>query len=185
MTVEKYKQITEPDVRGFQVRIVRNKKEYSRYFSHKSWGSKKKSLGGAISWRDQMLVLFKDNAKYQSKETIPPHKKSTGVLGVSRSVQFDKRKGEGVYYLVYSCHWRKDNKGHTKTFHVGRAESVTADQELHAFRTAVLFRKEYELCKDKGVEEFFSTEKYKLWRTERLYDLVGKEVVNSPAELVA
>ncbi len=162
-----HKQITEPDIRGFQVRIVRNKKEYSRYFAHKLWGSKKKSLNAAINWRDQMLVMFKESKKHQQATPLPANKKSTGVLGVSKSVQFDKRRG--VHYLVYSCHWRKDGIGHTKTFHVGRAWEVSTDDELHAFRTAVLFRKEYEIFKDNGAESNFSPDKYKLWKTERLY----------------
>lgn len=161
-----HKQITEPDTRGYQVRIVRNKKEYSRYFAHKMWGSKAKSLKAAISWRDQTLILFKENKKYNQKD-LPAHKYSTGVLGVSRTVQFDKRNE--TLYLAYSCHWRRDGNGHTKTFHVGRADGVTADQELHAFRTAVLFRKEYELYKEEGAADRFSPDRYKTWRTERLY----------------
>lgn len=167
MVIEKHKQITEPDNRGFQVRIVRNKKEYSRYFSHKLWGSKRKALNSAISWRDQMLILFRENSKYRQDAVIPLNKKSTGVIGVSKSVQFDKRRD--VYYLVYSCHWRKDGKGHTKTFHVGRVGEASTDEELHAFRTAVLFRKEYEMYKDKGIEELFSPDRYKVWKKERLY----------------
>ena len=55
----KNKHITEPDVFGYQVRIVRRGKESSRYFSHKLWGNKNKSLNAAITWRDQMLVVLK------------------------------------------------------------------------------------------------------------------------------
>ena len=55
----KNKHITEPDVFGYQVRIVRRGKESSRYFSHKLWGNKIKSLNAAITWRDQMLVVLK------------------------------------------------------------------------------------------------------------------------------
>ncbi|NOU22424.1 MAG: hypothetical protein HOO93_11690, partial [Methyloglobulus sp.] len=47
----KVKHITEPDVFGYQVRIVRRGKESSRYFSHKLWGSKNRSLKAAITWR--------------------------------------------------------------------------------------------------------------------------------------
>ncbi|MEE9336541.1 MAG: hypothetical protein V3U87_00545 [Methylococcaceae bacterium] len=166
MSATKHKQITEPDNKGFQVRIVRDRKEYSRYFSHNMWGSKSKSLKAAISWRDQMLTMFQESNKYRYG-TIPTHKKSTGVLGVSKSVQFDKRNG--VHYMVYSCHWRKDGNGHTKTFHVGRADSVSSDEEFHAFRTAVLFRKEYEMYEEKGIVEKFSPDRYKSWKTERLY----------------
>jgi len=59
LSMEKNKHITEPDVFGYQVRIVRRGKESSRYFSHKLWGNKGKSLQAAITWRDQMLVVLK------------------------------------------------------------------------------------------------------------------------------
>jgi hypothetical protein len=159
--VSEHKHITEPDSGGFQVRVVRDRKEYSRYFSHNLWGSKNKSLKGAINWREQILVLIGD------KKPTPIGKKSTGIVGVSRTVQFDKRRDE--HSLVYSCHWRRNGKGHTKTFHVGLVENVTPDMEFHAFRTAVQFRKEYEFYKDRGKIDFFMPERYKLWRTERLY----------------
>lgn len=155
----KYKHITEPDTRGFQVRIVRDRKEYSRYFSHNIWGNKSKSLKAAISWRDQTLVLIGD------KKPTPVGYKSTGVVGVTRTVQFSK----GSYALVYSCHWRRNKKGHTKAFQVGLVHKVTADEEFHAFRTAVQFRKEYEFYKDNGKENLFAPERYKLWRTEKFY----------------
>ncbi|MEE9424308.1 MAG: hypothetical protein V3V18_04945 [Methylococcales bacterium] len=167
MAEAKYKQITEPDNKGFQVRIVRNKKEYSRYFSHQVWGGKRKSLSSAISWRDQMLIVFRERNKYRPDATIPSNKKSTGVTGVIKTVQFDKRRD--VYYLVYSCLWYQNGNRHTKTFHVGRADKVSPDEELHAFRTAVLFRKEYEMFKDEGMEDRFSSDRYKLWKKERLY----------------
>lgn len=115
-----------------------------------------------------MLVVFRESKKIRQEKMLPAHKKSTGVLGVSRSVQFDKRRS--VYYLVYSCHWRRDGKGHTKTFHVGRYAEVSTDEELHAFRTAVLFRKEYEMYKDNEIENQFSPERFKFWRKLRLYD---------------
>ncbi len=161
--MSEYKHITEPDAGGFQVRVVRDRREYSRYFSHNLWGSKVKSLNGAISWREQILALFGD-----IKPTALANK-STGVLGVSKTVQHDNRRD--TYSLVYSCHWRKNGKGHTKTFHVGLVGAFTTDEEFHAFRTAVQFRKEYEFFKDKGKEDFFSPDKYKTWRKERLYEL--------------
>jgi hypothetical protein len=167
MVKKKYKQITEPSNQGFQVRIVRNNKEYSRYFAHKTWGNKGKSLKGAISWRDQMLVLLQESKRYDQEPRIPLNKKSTGVVGVTRTIQYDKRRD--AHHLVYSCHWRKNGNGHTKTFHVGRAEDVSTDEEFHAFRTAVQFRKEYELFKERGIENNFFPERYKEWRQKKFY----------------
>ncbi|MFC1749507.1 hypothetical protein ACFL2V_11950 [Pseudomonadota bacterium] len=160
------KHITEPDNKGFQVRIVRNKKEYSRYFAHRQWGSRKKALDGAISWRDQQLVLLGKASKYLSERSVISTKKTTGIRGVSRSVQHDKRRD--AYYLVYSVHWRKGGKACTKTFHVGRVNKVTADEEFHAFRTAVRFRREYEMSKADDAP--FDTEHFKQWRKVRLYE---------------
>ncbi len=159
--MSEYNHITAPDKGGFQVRIVRNRKEYSRYFSNKLWGSRKKSLKAAVSWREQMLVLVGD------VKPTPLANKSTGVMGVSKIVKYDKRRGS--FSLFYSCHWRKNKKACTKQFYVGLANEVTADEDFHAFRTAVQFRKEYELFKEIGQENLFSPEKYKLWKTERFY----------------
>jgi len=160
------KHITQPDPLGFQVRIVRNKKEHSRYFSHRQWGSRNKALAGARHWRDQMLIALGSIDKYLPDLKINSTKRTTGIRGVSRSIQHDKRKD--IHYLVYSVHWRKSGKAHTKTFHVGRADTVTADEEFHAFRTAVRFRREYELCTADG--ESFSPDYFKDWRNTRKYE---------------
>jgi hypothetical protein len=152
--------ITSPDRGGFQVRVVRDKKEYSRYFSHKLWGNKGKSLQAAVSWREQILAVFGDIKPM-------PVNKSTGVVGVSKIVKYDKRRGS--YSLFYSCHWRKNKKAHTRQFHVGLVDQVTPDEDFHAFRTAVLFRKEYEFFKEIGQEDLFSPEKYALWKTKKVY----------------
>jgi len=161
--VSKYKHITEPDPGGFQVRIVRDRKEHSRYFSHNLWGSKAKALQGAINWRDQVMVLIGD------KKPTPVGKKSTGIIGVSRTVQHDRRRNSDT--LVYSCHWLKNGKRQTKTFRVGLLENVTADDEFHAFRTAVQFRKEYEFFQDVGKGNLFAPERYKPWKNQIFYGL--------------
>jgi hypothetical protein len=160
--VAKHNNITEPDSAGFQVRVVRNRKEYSRYFSHKLWGNRNRSLKAAISFRDQVQILVGD------RRPIPLDNKSTGIIGVSRYLKYDKRRD--VYSLVYSCNFDKNNKKCIKQFHVGLINQFTADEEFHAFRTAVHFRKEYELYKEAGKLASFSPEKYKLWKTEKIYE---------------
>jgi hypothetical protein len=161
-----HKHITSPDPQGYQVRIVRNKKEYSRYFSHRQWGSEKKALISARNWRDQMLVSLGTQSRYIAEKKILSNKQTTGVRGVSRSNQLDSRNG--VNYIVYSVHWRRNGKAATKSFHVGRADKVSADQEFHAFRTAMQFRREYELHKTLGVA--FNPRGFRQWKKERLYN---------------
>lgn len=162
MTKEKH--ITEPDVFGFQVRIVRRGREYSRYFSHKLWGNKPKSLKAAISWRDQMLATLKGSQSRFLR--VPKNKVSTGITGVSRTIKFDHRKDKS--YLCYTVFWVKDGKARNKTFQVGNIETITADDELHAFRTAKWFRSYYEYAIDNDLP--FDHTKFEGWKNFRIYD---------------
>lgn len=162
----KHRHITEPDPFGFQVRIVRRGVEHSRYFSHKLWGGKKKALKAAIQWRDQMLIVLKGSRTRFMK--TPCNKLSTGVTGVSRTIKYDKRKDKS--YLCYTVFWIKDGKPRNKTFQVGNVNTVTADQELHAFRTAVLFRKAYEYAIDNDYS--FDDSLFANWKNQRLYELL-------------
>lgn len=159
-----HKHITEPDAFGYQVRIVRRGKERSRYFSHKLWGSKRKSLTAAIQWRDQMLIALKGSRTRFLK--TPRNKITTGVTGVSRTVKYDRRKDKS--YLCYTVFWVHDGKPRNKTFQVGNIEAVTADDEFHAFRTAVLFRKSYEYAIDNDIP--FDDSPFRDWKEARLYD---------------
>ena len=160
----KNKHITEPDTFGFQVRIVRRGKESSRYFSHKLWGSKTKSLSAAITWRDQMLAVLKGSKTRFLKP--PKNKTSTGVTGVSRTIKYDHRKDKN--YLCYTVFWVCNGRSRNKTFQVGNIDKVTADDELHAFRTAKIFRICYEVSIDNDVP--FYDDKFAGWKTNRLYD---------------
>ncbi len=160
----KNKHITEPDTFGFQVRIVRRGKESSRYFSHKLWGSKGKSLKAAITWRDQMLIVLKGSRTRFLKP--PKNKTTTGVTGVSRTIKYDHRKDKS--YLCYTVFWVKDRKSRNKTFQVGNVDTVTADSELHAFRTARLFRSCYEHAIDHDLP--FNDGMFIGWKKTRIYD---------------
>lgn len=156
--------ITEPDAFGFQVRIVRRGKESNRYFSHKSWGNKNKSLTAAITWRDQMLIALKGSRKRFLKPS--KNKTTTGITGVSRTIKHDHRKDKN--YLCYTVFWVNNGKSSNKTFQVGNVDKVTADDELHAFRTAKLFRSCYEYSIDNDLE--FYNGKFDGWKKMRLYD---------------
>lgn len=160
----KHKHITEPDAFGYQVRIVRRGKENSRYFSHRLWGGKSKSLKAAIAWRDQMLVALKGSRARFLKP--PKNKTTTGVTGVSRTIKYDHRKNKS--YLCYTVFWVKNGKSRNKTFQVGNVEKVSADDELHAFRTARLFRSCYEFAIDNDLP--FKDDQFVGWKKTRLYE---------------
>jgi len=160
------KHITEPDKHGFQVRIVRKGKEHSRYFSHNSWGNREKSLVAAQSWRDQQLVLLGTRIKSLVTMGALVNNKTTGVRGVTKSVALDKRRN--IRYLVYQVHWKQNGMVKNRKFQVGQVGKVTADQELHCFRTALHFRKAYETCVELDFD--FDPQWYVSWKKNRLYE---------------
>lgn len=181
MLIAPYKHITEPDKHGFQVRIVRKGKEHSRYFSHKSWGSKEKALTAAQSWRDQKLALFGKRIKSLVTQGALGNNKTTGVRGVTKNIATDRRRN--VQYLVYQVHWKQKNKVKNRKFQVGAVAKVTADQELHAFRTALHFRKAYEVCVELDLD--FDPAWYLDWKADRLYEkpiqMMPEKKINSAA----
>lgn len=166
----KHKHITQPDAFGYQVRIVRRGKESSRYFSHKLWGSKAKSLTAAIAWRDQMLVALKGSKIRFLKP--PKNKTSTGLTGVSRTIKYDRRKDKS--YLCYTVFWVSNGKSKNKTFQVGNVKTITSDDEVHAFRTARIFRCCYEYSIDN--DKYFADDAFSGWKKKRLYDTLTPEI---------
>ncbi|MBV1881619.1 MAG: hypothetical protein KUG82_08300 [Pseudomonadales bacterium] len=159
----KHANITKPDDHGYQVRIVRQGTEYSRYFSKKVWGSDTKALNAAINWRDMKRASLPKKTPYINDQ---PKNNSTGVNGISKVIHHDKRRDTKT--LRYQVSYRTiDGRQSVRTFQVGRIEDVSADQDLHAFRTALLFRKEYELARSIG--ETFDNNRFGQWKMERLY----------------
>lgn len=155
--------ITQPDRNGLQVRVVREGIEHSRYFSFNVWGGKKKALDAAKNWRDMKRSSLPKETPYINDT---PRNKSTGVNGISKCVHYDKRRDTET--LRYQVAYRtKEGRANVRTFQVGRVEEVTAELDLHAFRTAVVFRKEYELARSLG--EDFDASRFRNWKNERLY----------------
>ncbi len=155
------KNITQPYPTAFQVRIVNNKKETSRLFSFSHWGGKNKALAAARSWRDQVNAIMKKRVRRLTK--VPSHNKSTGVLGVSRTHRYDKRKD--LKHLVYSVNWiDHSGKKRGKTFWVCNVRNYDREMDLIAFEAAKQFRKEWEHHVDNDSLHLFNPSKYINWR---------------------
>jgi len=92
--------------------------------------------------------------------------RSTGITGVSRTIKYDRRKDKS--YLCYTAFWVCNGKSRNKTFQVGNVDRVTADDELHAFRTARLFRNCYECSIDNDIP--FDDSKFSGWKKVRMYE---------------
>ena len=127
------------------------------------WGEQRMT-NMAAAWRDQMLVVLKGSRTRFLKP--PKNKTTTGVTGVSRTIKYDHRKDKS--YLCYTVFWVNGGKSRNKTFQVGNVEKISADDELHAFRTAKLFRSCYEYAIDYDLP--FEDGKFVNWKKTRLYE---------------
>ena len=77
--------------------------------------------------------------------------------------------------MCYTVFWVDSGKSRNKTFQVGNVESVTADDELHAFRTARVFRSCYEHAIDNDLQ--FYEEVFAGWKKRRVYEDEGLKAV--------
>ena len=161
MTIKGHKNITRPDKYGYQVRIVRGGKTTSKYFSFKSFDGEEGALAAALAWRNEQEQQL---PKLYINES--PKNNSSGVNGVSRIIHWDYR--QKTISLRYQVSFRANkSKPSIRTFHVGKLAEITAFEELHAFRTAVHFRKEYERTRLLNID--FDTGRYRNWRKQKLY----------------
>lgn len=163
----KHENITQPDGLNYQVRVKRHGREYSRWFPVSQWRGQKRALEGARNWRDQIKVALGPRMRIRNARSGKPQGSAyfTNVHGVSRSVFYDRRKDAS--YLRFLVCWSDGQRTLVKTFQVGNVETCGSDEEQHAYRTAVAFRHEYEVCIERDLP--FDPRRYRYWRTERLY----------------
>lgn len=164
MTLPDRRLITELDSFGYQVRFMRRLVRYNKYFSFNQYGGRGKALSAAIAWRDETLRDIKASGK--RAVNTPRNTTTTGITGVSRRIK--SNHGRPKRYLCYTVFWVNNGKSSVRSFQVGNLDTISADDELHAFRTARLFRYLYELSIDEGMT--FDPLVFRGWKKKRLYD---------------
>lgn len=162
--------ITIPNWDAYQVRIVRNGREYSASFSWNMYGTEKAALAHAVKWRDTILAALPPSGNERGQFRTKPlsHKQSWGRVGITRYITADARKAGRPEYLRFGVNWVDSaERRRTKSFQVGRVGEIEWELELHAANTAEAFRTEWEFCQATGRP--FDDEKYREWRERRLY----------------
>ena len=154
--------ISFPVPSGCQMRFIHKGEDLGGFYAYSQWGGIRKAVEAAISRNMQLRMKYGRNEKGHLKtREVLETKGNTGVVGVSGNWTFDKRRNTTRWR--YQVSWRMDGVPKSKTFDL--SESATPDQFLHAFRTAIQFRKEWEMKK-----ESFDPSPYRLWRVRRLYE---------------
>lgn len=106
--VDKNKNITrlETSTRGYQVRICRRGKHYSKLFSDTIFGGKRNALQAAREYRDAMIEeqAGREITRKQLAKRKNP-RNTSGVVGVRFVQEHDPRAAEGVVYEYWEAQW--------------------------------------------------------------------------------
>ncbi len=92
---------------GWFVRGYKNGKTYSKLFSDKKWGGKRKAMDAAREYRNNLLKeLELIPAKPRGRRIVfRDSRNTTGVLGVCRTA---KKSANGAINECYSVSWRPE-----------------------------------------------------------------------------
>jgi len=92
---------------GWQVRVYRDGKTFSRLFSDKKWGGRDEAFEAAATYRKDLVdEVSQLPAKPRRRRLIRSNKSNTsGVVGVSRTYKRDRR---GIRHEVYAVSWNPE-----------------------------------------------------------------------------
>lgn len=119
---------------GWQVRVYRDGRTFSRLFSDKKWGGRDDAFEAAQRYRQELLEeVAQLPAKTRRRRLIRHNKSNTsGVVGVSRTYKRDRR---GIRHEVYAVSWNPE-PGVAR----GTSYSIKRYGEDTAFRLACQLR---------------------------------------------
>lgn len=104
---------------GWQVRIERRKRSYSKFFSDALHDGTAPALQAALQWRNTALTRLPDHEVATSHLHTPRNKRKaaeamnrTGVIGIGFSL-YTLRHGDKAPYVT--CHWRDPATGERRS----------------------------------------------------------------------
>ena len=92
---------------GWQVRVYRDGKTFSRLFSDKKWGGRDKAFDAAEAYRKELVEEVSQLPAKPRRRRLIRHNRSntSGVVGVSRTYKRDRR---GIRHEVYAVSWNPE-----------------------------------------------------------------------------
>ena len=151
---------------GWQVRVYRHGKTYSRLFSDRKCGGKEEAFEEALAYRTELEAEVAALPEAEPRRRLIERNKnnSTGVIGISRTYKRDRR---GVKHEVYAVSWNPE-PGVAR----GTSFSIKKYGEDTAFKMACKLRHEKmkEIYGDR-----YDTKSYKeLYKQKEYVDKKGK-----------
>lgn len=119
---------------GWQVRVYRHGKTYSRLFSDRKLGGREAAFEAAVAYREELETEVSQLPDAAPRRRLIRSNKnnSTGVVGISRTYKRDRR---GVRHDVYAVSWNPE-PGVAR----GTSFSIKRYGEDQAFRLACKLR---------------------------------------------
>ena len=119
---------------GWQVRVYRHGKTYSKLFSDRKCGGREEAYAAAMAFRAELEEEVKSLPEAEPQRRLIQHNKNnlTGVLGISRTF---KRDRHGRRHEVYAVSWNPA-PGQAR----GTSFSIGKYGEEEAFRMACQLR---------------------------------------------
>ena len=92
---------------GWQVRVYRHGKTYSRLFSDRKHGGREEAFEAAVAYREELEseVAALPEAAPRRRLIRRNKNNSTGVVGISRTYKRDRR---GIKHEVYAVSWNPE-----------------------------------------------------------------------------
>ncbi|MCA9496179.1 MAG: hypothetical protein KC589_04510 [Nanoarchaeota archaeon] len=155
---------------SFALDIGHNGHKVYHPYNLMEWGGLNRAYQAFVTRRDSYKLkskkIWNRKGREANCECEKKEKGSTGIPGICRKIETDKRFGTQT--LKYEVHYNDSSgKSKRKKFTLSM-NKYSADDELHLFLTAKIFRHHYEFCNEADLE--FNSEIYSNWKNEKLYE---------------
>ncbi|CAN5620285.1 hypothetical protein BH23BAC4_BH23BAC4_05130 [soil metagenome] len=147
---------------GWQVRVYRHGKTYSKLYSDRKCGGKEQAYAMAEAYRSDLENVVAALPEAAPRRRLIRHNKnnSTGVVGISRTYKMDRR---GIKHEVYAVSWNPE-PGTAR----GTSFSIKKYGEDTAFKMACRLR--YEKMKQIYGERYDLKSYHDLYKQKRMVD---------------
>lgn len=155
---------------GWFVRIRRDGRQISKFFSDGKFGSKEEALKKAISFRDEHVAEWENFAKNHSRPMHVGTKSNIGHNGISYTQKKKKRNDKEYVEHVFSvCYSPEKGINKNKTFYIPKSKNKAE------------FKRNYQ-AKLKEAIEFRDEMMHKIYGLRYVNFKLRKKKVQPPAE---
>ena len=128
--------ISRPDAYGLQVRVKRNGKLHSKYFSFQDYGGVRAAMRAARACETRLEKLPR-----QIPTEATTRNRTTGIRGIALTKY--RLKGKGITVYEYKVNYRdpKNGRRRVRSFYIGTKATHSKRKAAEVLRRAIRFRR--------------------------------------------